>query len=233
MTLAPHDHPFISGVASAARPPMIIQSLLDTDLYKFTMMQVVLHHFPGAQVEYRFKCRNAGRRPARRTSARSATRSRRSARCASRDDELDYLRALALLQERLRRPARPLPARRAVHPRQRRRRRHAARSTSRSRGRGCTRSCSRCRCSRSCPRSTSATRSRGPDFAEGRAAARDEDRAAQRGARTRRLPDRRLRHAPALLARVAGRSAAHAASSGIGAAVRRHEQRAASRWSTA
>ena len=39
---------------------MIIRSLLDTDLYKFTMMQVVLHHFPGAQVEYRFKCRNEG-----------------------------------------------------------------------------------------------------------------------------------------------------------------------------
>jgi nicotinate phosphoribosyltransferase len=39
---------------------MIISSLLDTDLYKFTMMQVVLHHFPGANVEYRFKCRNAG-----------------------------------------------------------------------------------------------------------------------------------------------------------------------------
>jgi nicotinate phosphoribosyltransferase len=39
---------------------MIIASLLDTDLYKFTMMQVVLHHFPGAQVEYRFKCRTAG-----------------------------------------------------------------------------------------------------------------------------------------------------------------------------
>jgi nicotinate phosphoribosyltransferase len=39
---------------------MIIQSLLDTDLYKFTMMQVVLHHFPGAQVEYRFKCRTPG-----------------------------------------------------------------------------------------------------------------------------------------------------------------------------
>lgn len=36
---------------------MIIQSLLDTDLYKFTMMQVVLHHFPAAQVEYRFQCR--------------------------------------------------------------------------------------------------------------------------------------------------------------------------------
>jgi nicotinate phosphoribosyltransferase len=39
---------------------MIISSLLDTDLYKFTMMQVVLHHFPGAHAEYRFKCRNEG-----------------------------------------------------------------------------------------------------------------------------------------------------------------------------
>ena len=40
--------------------PGIIQSLLDTDLYKFTMMQAVLHQFPGAQVEYKFKCRSAG-----------------------------------------------------------------------------------------------------------------------------------------------------------------------------
>lgn len=39
---------------------MIITSLLDTDLYKFTMMQAVLHQFPGAQVTYRFKCRNVG-----------------------------------------------------------------------------------------------------------------------------------------------------------------------------
>ena len=43
---------------------MIITSLLDTDLYKFTMMQAVLHQFPGAQVEYRFKCRNAQSQPA-------------------------------------------------------------------------------------------------------------------------------------------------------------------------
>ena len=39
---------------------MIITSLLDTDLYKFTMMQAVLHQFPGAQVSYQFKCRNPG-----------------------------------------------------------------------------------------------------------------------------------------------------------------------------
>ena len=52
------------GRRTPRQPPrmrrMIISSLLDTDLYKFTMMQVVLHHFPGAQVEYRFKCRNRG-----------------------------------------------------------------------------------------------------------------------------------------------------------------------------
>ena len=39
---------------------MIIESLLDTDLYKFTMMQAVLHQFPGAEVEYKFKCRTPG-----------------------------------------------------------------------------------------------------------------------------------------------------------------------------
>ena len=39
---------------------MIIESLLDTDLYKFTMMQCVLHQFPGAEVAYRFRCRNEG-----------------------------------------------------------------------------------------------------------------------------------------------------------------------------
>ena len=39
---------------------MIIESLLDTDLYKFTMMQCVLHQCPGAEVAYRFRCRNVG-----------------------------------------------------------------------------------------------------------------------------------------------------------------------------
>lgn len=36
----------------------IIQSLLDTDLYKFTMWQPMLHQFPGNQGRYRFVCRN-------------------------------------------------------------------------------------------------------------------------------------------------------------------------------
>lgn len=35
----------------------IIHSLLDTDLYKFTMMQCVFDHFKDATVAYRFQCR--------------------------------------------------------------------------------------------------------------------------------------------------------------------------------
>ena len=38
--------------------PPIIQSLLDTDLYKFTMLQVVLHKFPQTHSVYQFRCRN-------------------------------------------------------------------------------------------------------------------------------------------------------------------------------
>jgi nicotinate phosphoribosyltransferase len=49
-----------AAVFLPAGRPMIIESLLDTDLYKFSMMQVVLHQYPAAQVEYRFKCRNPG-----------------------------------------------------------------------------------------------------------------------------------------------------------------------------
>ncbi|MCG7656815.1 nicotinate phosphoribosyltransferase [Wielerella bovis] len=35
-----------------------IRSLLDCDLYKFTMLQVVLHQFPAAHGVYEFRCRN-------------------------------------------------------------------------------------------------------------------------------------------------------------------------------
>jgi nicotinate phosphoribosyltransferase len=38
----------------------IINTLLDSDFYKFTMGQAVLHQFPTAIVEYKFKCRNEG-----------------------------------------------------------------------------------------------------------------------------------------------------------------------------
>ena len=35
-----------------------VQSLLDTDFYKLTMMQAVLHNYPNAEVEWAFRCRN-------------------------------------------------------------------------------------------------------------------------------------------------------------------------------
>jgi len=76
---------------------MIIQSLLDTDLYKFTMMQVVLHHFPGAQVEYRFKCRTPGvdLRPDLPAIEAEITR---LCSLRFRDDELIYLRGLRFMK---------------------------------------------------------------------------------------------------------------------------------------
>ena len=76
---------------------MIIASLLDTDLYKFTMMQVVLHQFPGAQVEYRFKCRNPGvNLAAHADDIRQEIRSLCSLRF--QDEELAYLRSLRFIK---------------------------------------------------------------------------------------------------------------------------------------
>ena len=36
-----------------------VQNLLDTDFYKLTMMQAVLHNYPNAEVEWEFRCRNS------------------------------------------------------------------------------------------------------------------------------------------------------------------------------
>src|ERR1700740_3221949 len=41
----------------------VVRSLLETDLYKFTMWQTMLHRHPQAQAEYRFMCRNAAAFP--------------------------------------------------------------------------------------------------------------------------------------------------------------------------
>ena len=76
---------------------MIIHSLLDTDLYKFTMMQVVLHQFPSAQVEYKFKCRNSGVQLAPYV---EETREEIRHLCKLRfsEEELGYLRALRFIK---------------------------------------------------------------------------------------------------------------------------------------
>src|SRR6476660_919854 len=51
-----HEHrlPGATGMKSAP----VIRSLLDTDLYKFTMWQAMLHRHPQTQAEYTFVCRN-------------------------------------------------------------------------------------------------------------------------------------------------------------------------------
>ncbi|NLA89924.1 MAG: nicotinate phosphoribosyltransferase [Alcaligenaceae bacterium] len=76
---------------------MIINSLLDTDLYKFSMMQVVLHQFPAAHVEYRFKCRNedVNLRP-----YIDEIRAEVAHLCSLRfkQDELNYLRSLRFIK---------------------------------------------------------------------------------------------------------------------------------------
>jgi nicotinate phosphoribosyltransferase len=76
---------------------MIITSLLDTDLYKFTMMQVVLHQFPGAQVEYKFKCRNAGVNLAQHV---EEIRAEIAKLCSLQfsEEELSYLRSMRFIK---------------------------------------------------------------------------------------------------------------------------------------
>ncbi len=76
---------------------MIIGSLLDTDLYKFTMMQAVLHQFPGAQVEYQFNCRTPGIELA---PYADEIRAEVASLCsvAFTDAELDYLRAMRFIK---------------------------------------------------------------------------------------------------------------------------------------
>ena len=38
--------------------PRIINSLLETDLYKFSMGQAIYHQFPSYETTWSFKCRN-------------------------------------------------------------------------------------------------------------------------------------------------------------------------------
>ncbi|MCF5921607.1 nicotinate phosphoribosyltransferase, partial [Xanthomonas perforans] len=76
---------------------MIIHSLLDTDLYKFTMMQAVLHQHPAAQVDYRFKCRTPGVDLAQFVDEISREIDA-LCRLRLREDEVDYLRSLRFIK---------------------------------------------------------------------------------------------------------------------------------------
>ena len=76
----------------------VITSLLETDLYKFTMWQAMLHRHPRTQATYTFVCRNRSAYPlaelvddvGRELDALCSLRFQR--------DELDYLRSLRYIQ---------------------------------------------------------------------------------------------------------------------------------------
>ncbi|MFA5664746.1 MAG: nicotinate phosphoribosyltransferase [Burkholderiaceae bacterium] len=76
----------------------IIESLLDTDLYKFTMWQAMLHRHPSAQAEYRFICRQPPAFPL--ADLATEVRQQIDHLCTLRfsADELDYLRALRYIK---------------------------------------------------------------------------------------------------------------------------------------
>jgi nicotinate phosphoribosyltransferase len=46
-------------MSESAFADRIVQNLLDTDLYKLSMMQAVLHNYPNVDVEWEFRCRNS------------------------------------------------------------------------------------------------------------------------------------------------------------------------------
>ena len=80
-------------------PTAPITSLLDTDLYKFTMWQAMLHRHPQTQAEYRFVCRNTPAFPLAELLAEVNARARRTcAPVASGRDELAYLRGLRFIK---------------------------------------------------------------------------------------------------------------------------------------
>ena len=76
----------------------IIQSLLDTDLYKFTMWQAMLHRHPENQAVYRFVCRNVPKYPL--AELADAVNAELDALCALpfRESELQYLASLRFMK---------------------------------------------------------------------------------------------------------------------------------------
>ncbi|MFD1243898.1 nicotinate phosphoribosyltransferase [Paralysiella testudinis] len=87
-------------MSAPSHRPAIVQSLLDTDLYKFTMLQVVLHQFPQAHGVYEFRCRNNDQTvyPLADIKDELELELDRLCEIKFRDDELAYLRSLRFIK---------------------------------------------------------------------------------------------------------------------------------------
>ncbi len=78
--------------------PPVVTSLLGTDLYKFTMLQPMLHSMPANQAEYRFVCRNEPEYPL--SGIRDEVERQIEHLCTLRftEDELQYLGGLRYMK---------------------------------------------------------------------------------------------------------------------------------------
>ena len=78
----------------------IITSLLDNDLYKFTMLQAMLHQFPQTHGVYRFRCRNNKDAVYPLADIKADLEAQLDSLCELRfsQDELDYLRGLRFMR---------------------------------------------------------------------------------------------------------------------------------------
>lgn len=76
----------------------IIRSLLETDLYKFTMWQAMLHRHPQAQAEYRFVCRNDSAYPLAELLADVNAQLDHLCSIAFTEDELGYIGGLRYIK---------------------------------------------------------------------------------------------------------------------------------------
>ncbi|MBB3105619.1 nicotinate phosphoribosyltransferase [Psychrobacter luti] len=78
----------------------IITSLLDNDLYKFTMLQAMLHQFPQTHGVYRFRCRNNQDTVYPLADIKEDLEQQLDSLCELRflEDELEYLRKLRFMR---------------------------------------------------------------------------------------------------------------------------------------
>ncbi|MBF4488518.1 nicotinate phosphoribosyltransferase [Psychrobacter sp. N25K4-3-2] len=78
----------------------IITSLLDNDLYKFTMLQAMLHQFPQTHGVYRFRCRNNSEAVYPLAGIKESLEQQLDMLCELRflENELEYLRGLRFIR---------------------------------------------------------------------------------------------------------------------------------------